>query len=156
PVCSVGNYPIYLHAACCLCELVPGALRFTDEWGVLGLTAPRGLMIVNATQDGIQFSVAEAKKTLGPLEQVFRLYDEPGHLKHATFESKHDYNRAMREAMYGWMTLHLKGEGDGAPIPEPAFQTEDPEALRCYPGDTRPDDWMTLPKFAAAEGRKLL
>ena len=24
----------------------------------------------------------------------------------------------MREAMYGWMTLHLKGEGDGSPIAE--------------------------------------
>lgn len=156
PVCSVGNYLVYLRAACCMCEVVPGALRFTDEWGVLGLTAPRPLMVVNATKDAVQFSVAEAQKTLGPLEQVFRLYGEPDHLKHAVFESKHDYNRDMREAMYGWMTRHLKGEGDGAPIPEPEIETEDPETLRCYPGDSRPDDFMTIPRFAAAEGRKLL
>ena len=44
PVCSVGNYQAYLGAACCLCEVVPGALKFTEEWGVLGLTAPRGLL----------------------------------------------------------------------------------------------------------------
>ena len=57
--------------------------------------------------------------------------------------------------MYGFMTLHLKGEGDGDPIPEPEFKTENPEDLRCYPGDTRPKDFMTIPKFAAAEGKKL-
>ena len=53
------------------------------------------------------------------------------------------------------MTLHLKGEGKGDPIPEPAFKTEDPETLRCFPGDTRPKDFMTIPKFAAQEGKKL-
>ncbi|WP_406697912.1 acetylxylan esterase [Singulisphaera sp. Ch08] len=156
PVCSVGNYQAYLGIACCMCEMVPGALRFAEEWGVLGLTAPRGLLIVNATQDASQFSVAAAKQTLTPLEQVYRLNGQANHVRHAIFESKHDYNQAMREAMYGWMTLHLKGEGEGAPIAEPALKTEDPETLRCYPGDTRPDDWMTLPRFAAAEGRKLV
>ncbi|SIO41266.1 Acetyl xylan esterase (AXE1) [Singulisphaera sp. GP187] len=156
PVCSVGNYRAYLGAACCICEMVPGALRFAEEWGVLGLTAPRNLLIVNATQDASQFSVEAAKRTLTPLQQVYRLHGDEGHLRHAIFESKHDYNQAMREAMYGWMTLHLKGEGDGAPIAEPEMKTEDPETLRCYPGDTRPDDWMTLPRFAAAEGRKLV
>lgn len=157
PVCSVGNYQAYLGIACCMCEMVPGALRFTEEWGVLGLTAPRGLLIVNATQDASQFSVEAAKRTLAPLEQLYRLHNAPeGHLRHAIFESKHDYNQPMREAMYGWMTRHLKGEGEGAPIAEPAHTTEDPETLRCYPGDSRPDDWVTIPRFAAAEGRKLL
>jgi hypothetical protein len=61
----------------------------------------------------------------------------------------------MREAMYGFMTLHLKGEGTGDPIPEPAIKTEDPEDLRCYPGNTRPKDFMTIPKFAAREGKRL-
>ncbi|MFO0824722.1 MAG: alpha/beta hydrolase family protein [Gemmataceae bacterium] len=53
PVCSVGNYQAYLQTACCMCEVVPGALQFTEEWGVLSLTAPRALMVVNATKDGI-------------------------------------------------------------------------------------------------------
>ena len=41
PVCSVGNYQAYLGTACCMCEVVPGALTFTEEWAVLGLIAPR-------------------------------------------------------------------------------------------------------------------
>ena len=155
PVCSVGNYQAYLGTACCLCEMVPGALEFTEEWGVLSLTAPRALMVINATQDQIQFSVGEAKKSLAMVEPVYRLFDRPQNVKHATFEAPHDYNQPMRETMYGWMTRHLKNEGDGAPIPEPKMKVEDLGTLRCYPGDTRPDDWMTIPRFAAREGRKL-
>lgn len=156
PVCSVGNYQAYLQTACCMCEVVPGALKFTEEWAVLALTAPRALMVVNATKDGIQFSVGEAKKSLALTGPVYKLFGKPDNLRHAIFEGPHDYSKAMREAMYGFMTLHLKGEGNGDPIKEPEFKTEDPETLRCYPGDTRPIDFTTIPRFAAHEGKWLL
>ena len=156
PVCSVGNYQAYLGAACCMCEVVPGALTFTEEWGLLAMVAPRGLMVVSATKDAFQFSVGEAKKSLALAEPVFKLLGKPGNVRHAVFESPHAYNREMREAMYGWMTLHLKGEGDGGPIREPEFKTENPEDLRCFPGDTRPKDFVTIPRFATADGRKVL
>ena len=155
PVCSVGTYDSYLGAACCMCELTPAALSYTEEWGVLARVAPRGLMVINATRDVFQFSVGEATKSLDAAREVFRLYDVEDNLRHAVFESGHDYSRAMREAMYGWMTRHLKGEGDGTPIPEPEFETEEPESLRCFPGDSRPDDFVTLPQFAAAEARRI-
>ncbi len=156
PVCSVGNYQAYLGAACCMCEVVPGALRFTEESGVLALTAPRALMVVNATQDAVQFSIAEARKSIAQSQPIFALYGHPENLRHTTFESPHDFNRAMREAMYGWMTRSLKSTGSGDPIPEPAIQTEDPQTLRCFPGSSRPDDFTTLPRFAAAEAKKVL
>ena len=156
PVCSVGNYRAYLGAACCMCEVVPGAIQFTEEWGVLSLTAPRALMIVSATQDAFQFSVGEAQKSLAFVKPVYDLYERSDCVRQAVFESRHDYNQPMREAMYGWMTRHLKGEGDGSPIPEPDIETEDPESLRCFLGESRPDDWMTIPKFAAREGRALV
>ena len=98
----------------------------------------------------------EAKKSLAVTASVFDLYEKKDNLDHAVFESGHDYNQAMRESMYGWMTRFLKGTGDGSPIPEPEIQTEDPETLRCFPGDSRPDDFMTIPKFAAREARKVL
>jgi dienelactone hydrolase len=138
PVCSVGTYQAYLGIACCMCEVVPGALRFTEEGGILGLTAPRGLMVVNVTRDGVQFSIAEAKKSLAFAEGVYKVYDKADRIRHATFDWHHDYSQAMREALYGWLAKHLKGEGDGSPIPDPPMQTEDPEALRCFPGDSRP------------------
>jgi cephalosporin-C deacetylase-like acetyl esterase len=156
PVCSVGNYQAYLGTACCMCEVVPGALRFTEEGGVLGLTAPRGLMVVNVTKDGVQFSIPEAKKSMAFASGIYKLYNQPDQVRHTTFDWHHDYSQAMREALYGWLAKNLKGEGDGSPIPDPPMKTEDPELLRCYPGDTRPADWMTLPKFAATEGKRLL
>ncbi len=156
PVCSVGNYQAYLGAACCMCEVVPGSLRFTEEAGVLGLVAPRGLMVINATRDAHQFSVAEANKTLAALDPVYRLFGSAEALRHVTFESGHDYSKPMREVMYGWMARHLRGEGNGDPIQEPEIHTEDPETLRCFPGASRPDDWITLPRYAAARSREIL
>ncbi|MBP88546.1 MAG: acetylxylan esterase [Planctomycetaceae bacterium] len=156
PACSVGTYQSYLGVACCMCEVTPAALSYTEESGVLALVAPRGLMLINATRDSFQFSVGEAKKSLAAATQVFRLYGKAEDARHAVFESNHDYNQPMREAMYGWMTLHLNGEGDGSPIPEPEHQTEDRETIRCFPGESRPDDFITIPRFAATVGREIL
>lgn len=156
PTCSVGTYDSYLGAACCMCEVVPGAVRFTEEGDVLSLAAGRGAMITSATRDAFQFSVGEAKKTFARVDSVAKLLGKPDGVKHTIIESGHDYNQAMREAMYGWMTRHLKGTGDGSPLPDPEIKTEEPESLRCFPGDSRPDDYLTIPRFAGAEARRLL
>lgn len=156
PVCSVGTYNAYLGAACCMCEVVPGAASWCCEGEILGLCAPRGLMIFNATKDSNQFSVKEARKSIAVAQTFFDLAGHPAALQQTVFDWHHDYSQSMRERMYGWMALKLKGEGDGSPLPDPVIQPEDPESIRCYPGNTRPDDWMTLPQFAAAEGRRQL
>ncbi|MBM4000144.1 MAG: acetylxylan esterase [Planctomycetes bacterium] len=156
PVCSVGTYQAYLSAACCMCEVTPGALAHTEESAVLGLVAPRALMVISATRDAFQFSVGEASKSIESARSVFRAFGVESSLRHTVIESGHDYHQPMREAMYGWMTLHLKGEGDGSPIAEPSITVEETETLRCYPGDSRPDAFITLPQFAAREGRSLL
>ena len=156
PVCSVGNYQAYLGVACCMCELVPGALSFTEEWGVLGLVAPRGLMVINATRDGIQFSVAEAKKSLSGAKVVYDQMGVSEHVRHVIVDSGHDYNKPMREAMYGWVTLHLKNEGDGSPIEEPEIETVDRELLRCYQEGERPNDYLTLPKLASRFAKEMV
>jgi dienelactone hydrolase len=139
PVCSVGTYNAYLGAACCMCEVVPGAASYCCEGEILGLCAPRGLMLFNATQDANQFSVKEARKSLAVAQTFFDLNEAPAALQQTVFDWKHDYSQAMRERMYGWMTLKLKGEGDGSPLPDPEMKLEDPESIRCYPGDSRPD-----------------
>ncbi|MFN0056428.1 MAG: alpha/beta hydrolase family protein [Planctomycetales bacterium] len=156
PVCSVGNYRSYLGAAACVCEIVPDVMTYTEEWPLLAMVAPRALMVINATKDAFQFSVGEAQKSIAPAQHVFRLHDQAGRISHDIFESGHDYGKEMREAMYGWMTLHLKGEGKGNPIPELPLTPEDPETLRCFPGQSRPDDFVTLPRFAAAQADRII
>jgi dienelactone hydrolase len=163
PVCSVGTYQAYLRAACCVCEVLPGALRWTEEGDVLGLVAPRALLVINATRDAFQFSVGEAKKSLARAAAIYRLYRADDgrdgateRLRHAVFESPHAYNQPMREAMYGWMTRWLKNEGTGKPIPEPKHEVEKPEDLACFPDAARPKGFLFPPTFAAREGRALV
>jgi dienelactone hydrolase len=155
PVCSVGNYQAYLQAACCVCEVLPSALRFTEEGQVLGLVAPRALMVVNATRDGFQFSVGEARRSIEQARPIFELYKAADKIRHNTFESPHDYSRPMREAMYGWMTRWLKNEGKGEPIAEPKHQIEKVEDLACFPDGKRPANFTLLPEFAGRTGRAL-
>jgi dienelactone hydrolase len=156
PVCSVGTYQAYLKAACCVCEVLPGALRFTEEGDVLGLVAPRALLVINATRDAFQFSVGEAKKSLERARAIFKLHGQEEKVRHDTFESPHDYNQAMREAMYGWMTRWLKGEGTGKPIAEPKHEVEKPLDLACYPDGNRPRAFLFPSTFAARCARALL
>jgi pimeloyl-ACP methyl ester carboxylesterase len=156
PVCSVGRYQSYLRAACCVCEVLPGALRFTEEGDVLGLVAPRGLLVINATKDAYQFSVGEAIQSLQRTKAIYKLYSADEKVRHDTFESPHAYNQAMREAMYGWMTRWLKNEGAGKPIPEPKHLIEKAEDLAVFPDGVRPAGFLFPPTFAAREAQRLL
>ncbi len=156
PVCSVGNYQSYLGAACCMCEVVPGALQFTEEDAVLGLTAPRALMVISATRDATQFSPPEAAKSIARARILYGRQGVSDKLVHKIFESGHDYSRPMRESMVGFLKQHLLGQGDGAPVPEKPFVPEDPETLRLFPGNSRPRDWPTLPEFAKAQSQAIL
>src|SRR5579859_4036451 len=74
PVCSVGTYQAYMRAACCVCELLAGALYFTEEGDVLGLVAPRALMVINATRDAYQFSVEQARISLQRAQSIYELH----------------------------------------------------------------------------------
>jgi dienelactone hydrolase len=156
PVCSVGTYQSYLRAACCVCEVLPGALRFTEEGDVLGLVAPRALMVINATRDALQFSVEQARISLTRARAIYDLHKVPDKVRHTTFESGHAYSQPMREAMYGWMTRWLKNEGKGEPIGEPRHEIEKPEDLACYPDAKRPANFVLLPEFAGRAGRALV
>ena len=157
PVCSVGNYQAYFHVPCCVCEVLPGVLRFTEEGDVLGLVAPRPLLIISAEKDSFQFSPAEAAKSVGRARHIYDLTGDAAKLRHTVVEGGHGYSKPMREAMYGWMTRWLKGEGAGEPIKDPPFQTEDPETIRCFPEITnRPQPWLTPTTFAKRTGEALL
>lgn len=156
PVCSVGNYQAYLKAACCVCEVLPGALRFTEEGDVLGLVAPRALLVINASRDAYQFSPQQAEISVERARQIFRLSAAADKLQHRVFESGHDYSRPMRETMYGWMARWLMNKGDGAPIPEPEIKVETADDLACFGEGERPESFTLLPQFAAREAKLLV
>jgi dienelactone hydrolase len=157
PVCGVGTYDAYLGTGCCVCEMNVGGMTYATTGDLLASMAPRALLVINATKDAVQFSVAEAAKSVAFARERYKALGVNEKLKHVPVESGHDYNQAMREAMYGWLDRWLRDKGDGSPVTEPALTLEDPQVLRCYPdGPSRPKTIVTIPEFALSEGRARL
>ncbi|HEY2155261.1 MAG TPA: acetylxylan esterase, partial [Isosphaeraceae bacterium] len=157
PVCGIGTYSSYLGTGCCICEMNVAGLTYADTGDLLAMMAPRALLVISATQDAVQFSVGEAARSVAHARHRYRALNAEERLRHVPVESKHDYGRPMREAMYGWLDRWLRDKGDGGPVPEPAHETEDPQLLRCYPdGPSRPKTIVTIPEFALSEGRERL
>ncbi len=157
PVCGIGTYEAYLTGGCCVCETNVAGLTYAGTGDLLAMMAPRALLVINATKDALQFSVGEAAKSIAHARTRYRALGVDEKLRHLPVESGHDYNRPMREALYGWLDRWLRDRGDGQPIPEPDHKIEDPRALRCYPdGPSRPETIVTIPEFALREGRERL
>jgi dienelactone hydrolase len=153
PVCGIGTYDSYLKTACCVCEVNDGGAVYATTADLLAMVAPRALLVISAKSDAVQFSVAEAAKSVARARERFRLLGQEAKIRHLAVDSGHDYNAPMREAMYGWVEKWLSNRGDGGPIKEPELQVEDVAALRCYPdGRSRPKTVVTIPEFAYNEG----
>jgi dienelactone hydrolase len=155
PVCSVGTFESYMSTACCVDEVLLGGLTFAEEGDLLGIVAPRALMVITATRDVYHFGPEASAKALDRTKPYFRAHSAEERLRHVLFESGHAYNQQMREAMYGWMHRWLNGKGDGSPIPEPPIQTDDPEALRCFDAKFRPGKIATTIGWVKARGEQL-
>ena len=157
PVCGIGTYDSYLTTACCVCEVNAGGATYATTGDLLAMIGPRALLVVSATRDAYQFSVAEAAKSVAHASERYRLLRQEAKIRHISIESGHDYNQAMREAMYGWVEKWLRGRGDGGPVREPELRIEDVSALRCFPvGKSRPKTVVTIPEWARREGEARL
>jgi len=152
PVCGVGTLEAYLKAACCVCEVNPGGLTYATTGDLLAMMAPRALLVVSASQDAPQFSAGEAAKSLDYARPRFQALGAADRVRHVVIESGHDYNRPMREALYGWLDRWLRDRGDGGPVQEPDIEPEDPALLRCYPdAASRPPAVVSIPEFYRRE-----
>jgi dienelactone hydrolase len=157
PVCGIGTYESYLGTACCVCEVNTAGATYATTGDLLAMVAPRALLVVSATRDALQFSVGEAAKSVAHARHRFHLLDSETKIRHLAVESDHDYNKAMREAMYGWVEKWLRGRGDGGPIREPDVHVEEVNALRCFPeGTPRPRTIVTIPQWVLREGTSRL
>jgi dienelactone hydrolase len=153
PVCSVGNYRAYLGTACCVGEVLPGALSFCEEGEILALIAPRPLLVISASQDARQFSPVEAAKSVGWAREIYRLHGAEERIGHAVVDAPHGYDRRMRELMYAWLHRWLKGGDAAVTVPEPEFSLEELKTLRCFPDGKRPPYFFTQLDWVAHKWR---
>lgn len=132
PVCYVSSYVDHIGATACVGEIPTGVLRYTDQWEILGLHAPRPLLLIAASQDVPVFQPEPMRRTLDMTrERVYRLYGKADRVSLAEFDSKHDYNKEMRERLYAHVAEHLLGQKDLDVIEPDELLVEDEESLRC-------------------------
>jgi dienelactone hydrolase len=130
PVCYISSYEVHMGATACVCEVPANILRFSNQWEILALHAPRPLLCIAASRDIPVFQPAPMLSTLEKTREVYKFYDHADLVTSAVVESGHDYNKEMRELLYRHVAKHLLGkpdenirEPDDLPVePEPAIR----------------------------------
>lgn len=150
PVVSVGTFESYIICANCICEVLPDGLTYTEEAGVLALTAPRALMPVNGTYDvNPAFNPAETRRSVDEARRIYRALGVPQNLRQVIQEEPHAFSPDTQRAMLGWFALHLKGIGDGDPVAELPDYTILPEKdMLVYEIGKRPPEVVSLPEYS--------
>ncbi len=140
PVVSVGSFEAYIGRTNCMCETLPGGLPLTEEWGVLGLIAPRPLLVLNSLHDQPAFGVEALSRTARVAQEVYELFGQRGAFDHRFIDQRHGYWPPMMEAMLGWMNYWLREAGPATPQMLPELAPLPEAELRIYNAQTRPPE----------------
>lgn len=149
PVVYATSLAVNPHNGC-LCNHVPGTLRIGDRADVLSIRAPAPVLVIGATDDE-EFPPAGTMLTGEKLKKLWSLEEAPNAadaVNAVVFPGPHDYGKAMRETAMGFFDLHLKGIGDGSPVPEPEIKTEPPDAAELVVLPEWPADSLTMLQVA--------
>ena len=118
------------------CHFVPGLIRYANNHEFAAMTAPRPLLIIAASQDQ-SFPITGVRAVSEYANDLYRSFGASE--KIGFFEDReegHGYQKAKRQAAYGWFLRWLMNRGDGKPVPEPETRTEpfDSPELQCFAG----------------------
>jgi cephalosporin-C deacetylase-like acetyl esterase len=125
PVCFVNTFLSMMTAqrdrnwedGVDLCNQVPGVMAYAEMSDVCGLFAPRPLCVIAAVRDWM-FPIQAVRQAARDIQRLYALLGAGQQVRLVEVDAEHGYDRAMRQAAYGWLVRWLKGEGDGHPIPE--------------------------------------
>jgi dienelactone hydrolase len=158
PVCSVELLEVAFRKSQCICETVPDLLTFADKPHLLGLFAPRPLLVMNGMRDG-GFSTLAARRAVDRTRRIYGLYDGgPDRLAFYETNAEHGYERAMRERAYAWFDQWLQGYSAAEALARSGeadtwVEAEEDDTLRVWgPGGAGrvPPDASTLDDYYAS------
>jgi dienelactone hydrolase len=155
PVVSVGTFEAYVGRRNCMCEVLVNGLTFLEEWAVLGLVAPRALLILNSLQDAPSFSVSEMIRSFTAAREIFRLHGAEDRIAYQAIDLPHGYWPEMCRHMLGWFRRWLKGEGEGRPCAVQECQTPPEADGLCFPAGARPASVPSILEFSEPLSRRL-
>ncbi len=102
----------------CTCTHLPGVFRAAELFEIGALIAPRAFMMLQGERDTI-FPITGGRQAGNRITAIYKLLDAPQQVRFVELAGQpHAYSRPYREKMYGWMALHLLGQGNGEPIAE--------------------------------------
>ena len=123
------------------CHYIPGLIRSANNHEFLAMSAPKPALVLAASQDQ-SFPLGGVREVAQYGRTLYASYGAPERFGLVVDDQEgHGYQRAKREAAYGWFLRWLSGRGDGKPYAEPPTETVpfDAEELRCFPpGENRP------------------
>jgi hypothetical protein len=156
PVVSVGTFESYVMRHNCICELLIDGLTFTEEAGILALAAPRAIKMFNHNRDlAPSFFPTEMQRSYTNAKPIFNLYGVPNNIGYQLFDLPHGYWAEDREAMLGWLDLHLKGVGSGEPKKEVEFSILPKEQLMTFMDGERDANVESTETFCKRVGNEL-
>jgi cephalosporin-C deacetylase-like acetyl esterase len=118
----------------------------TFQWPwtrIAGLVAPRPMLFVNSDNDRI-FPMDANERITNRLERLYSLYGNSGEFDTVVSVGGHAYRQDIRQAAFGFLNMHLKG--DARPITDTEIDVVSegsnpgpypiaPERLRVFPTD---------------------
>lgn len=141
----------------CICNHVPGIVRYMEQFEFVGLCAPRPFMSGNAVEDKI-FPIAGVRDTMRRARPIYGFYDAEDRLALSEGPGGHGWSQPLREAAYGWLAQWLHGRGDGSPLAEPEMELDDwqaPEVLALRDGKL-PADAKSYLDLVREEAERLI
>lgn len=147
PISGMADLPSYVpnrvingHCDCMF-------LYNTFEWPwtrIAGLVAPRPLLFVNSDNDRI-FPMDANERVINQLERLYSLYGAGDRVDSVVSVGGHAYRKDIRQAVYWFINMHLKGDGrevtdgeyevaesaEGMPV-----RPIDPKKLRVFPEES--------------------
>ncbi len=151
PVCYVGSYQAHMGATACVGEVPTNILRYSNQWEILALHAPRPLLCINASRDVPVFLPRHMYDALDRTAAVYELYGADDAVRGVEVDSGHDYNREMRQIMYRHVARHLLGDESRA-IEEPDNLPVEPDAVLQV---GLPEDSETMQSLTYRRAREL-
>ncbi|MFH1377489.1 MAG: hypothetical protein ABIH86_01895 [Planctomycetota bacterium] len=112
PICMIS----YRMQGGCVCENPPLLRISATNVDVARLIAPKPLFMGSCTGD---WTKATPTEEYPALKNIYELLGTDGKLHHLHVNDEHNYNRQMREAVYGFFNYHLFGAATATPVDEP-------------------------------------
>lgn len=151
PVCYVGSYQAHMGATACVGEVPTNILRYSNQWEILALHAPRPLLCINASRDVPVFLPRHMYDALDRTAAVYELYGAADAVRGVEVDSGHDYNLEMRQIMYRHVARHLL-EDESRAIEEPDNLPVEPDAVLQV---GLPEDSETMQSLTYRRAREL-